>query len=447
MEEENNRIEYKATLDDDKDEKLNFEKEVIAFLNYREGGTIFVGIDKFRKVYKIDNVDELQLKITDKIKNNIRPSTLGLFDVIVEKVENESVIKISISSGPEKPYYLYKHGMTPNGTYIRVGSSKQKMTTDMINDMLSRRTRNSLNKIEAPRQDLTFKQLNIYYQDKGLELNETFEKTLELITPDGKYNYNAYLLADENSTSIKFAKYRGTDKIDLIQNVEYGYCCLIKATERLLDKVNIENITSAKITYKNRIEKQLVDKVAIREAIINAIIHNDWTSEIPPIVEMFSDRFSITSTGRLPQELTQEDFFDCISAPRNQTLMRIFKDMDLVEQLGSGMRRILQVYTKDNFKFFQNFIRIEFYFDKEVLEYLEEKAQEKAQEKKIINEKVILDFCKEPKTLKEIIEYFGYKNARRFRENYINALLEQEKLEMTIPNQPKNRNQKYVTVK
>lgn len=93
-----------------------------------------------------------------------------------------------------------------------------------------------------------------------------------MLTPDGKYNYIAYLLADENGVSIKVAKYAGTDKVDLIENEEYGYCSLIKATKNVLDKMKIENITLAKVTSTTRIEKNLIDPVALREAVINAIV-------------------------------------------------------------------------------------------------------------------------------------------------------------------------------
>lgn len=75
------------------------------------------------------------------------------------------------------------------------------------------------------------------------------------LTPEGKYNYIAYLLADENGVSIKVAKYARIDKVDLIENEEYGYCSLIKATNQVLEKMKIENVTKAQVTSSKRIEK------------------------------------------------------------------------------------------------------------------------------------------------------------------------------------------------
>ena len=332
------------------------------------------------QVVGLEDVDLTQLQIKDRIKNNIQPSTLGLFDVIVETIDDKEVIKVVISSGTEKPYYLRKKGMCPAGCYIRIGSSKDQMTTEMIDNLYAKRVRNSLNKIESPRQDLTFKQLKIYYEGQGSAITNNFERNLELVMDNGKYNYNGYLLADENGMSIKVARYAGTNKVDLLENYEFGYCSLIKATQSVIDKMTVENKRSAKITPKTRIEKTLVDSKALKEAIINAMVHNDYSSGIPPVFEIFSDRFTITSYGGLPQEITQEDFFNAVSAPRNKELMRVFKDVDLVEQLGSGMERIMSVYDKSIFEFLPNFLRINFYFDKEVLEYLGQNELKTTQE-------------------------------------------------------------------
>lgn len=459
---ETNRIENKQILNED------FEQEVIAFLNYREGGTIYVGIRKDGQAVGVENIDLMQLQIKDRIKNNIQPSTLGLFDVIVEKIEDKDVIKVVISSGTEKPYYLRKKGMCPEGCYIRIGSSKEKMTTEMIDNLYAKRVRNSLNKIESPRQDLTFKQLMIYYEGQGTDITNNFLRNLELVMDNGKYNYNGYLLADENGMSIKVARYAGTNKVDLLENYEFGYCSLIKATQSVIDKMTVENKRSAKITPKTRIEKTLVDSKALKEAIINAMVHNDYSSGIPPVFEIFSDRFTITSYGGLPQEITQEDFFNAVSAPRNKELMRVFKDVDLVEQLGSGMERIMSVYDKSIFEFLPNFLRINFYFDKDVLEYLGQteqvkpnklteqennykevkkgsKKSSKKSSKKAVSEDQILELCKTEKSLKEIADYFGYKDVYKFKNNYLKSLLQREKLKMTIPSQPRNRNQKYIS--
>lgn len=111
---ESNRIEYKRELTD------SLEKEVIAFLNYRDGGIIYIGIDDtIGTVYGITDCDSVQLKIKDRLKNNIIPSCLGLFDVIHEERDGKDILKIFIASGSEKPYYLRKYGMSGKGCFFR----------------------------------------------------------------------------------------------------------------------------------------------------------------------------------------------------------------------------------------------------------------------------------------------------------------------------------------
>lgn len=197
---------------------------------------------------------------------------------------------------------------------------------------------------------------------KYKEGKKKFANSLELLTPEGKFNYVAYLLADENGVSIKVAKYAGTDKVDLIENEEYGYCSLIKATHQVLEKLKIENVTRAKVTNTKRVEKNLIAPIPMREAVINAIVHSDFTREIPPVFEIFNDKMIFTSYGGLLPGQSKEDFFSCSSMPRNRELMRVFKDVGLVEQLGSGMSRILKEYDKSIFHISEHFIKVEFPF-------------------------------------------------------------------------------------
>lgn len=279
---------------------------------------------------------------------------------MLENTEGKNWIRLIVASGSEKPYYLRKHGMSPRGCYLRIGSAAEPMPQRQIEQLFASRTRNSIGRITAPRQDLTFTQLKIFYEGLGHPLGEQFPSNLELLTEDGGYNYAAYLLADRNGTSIKVAKYSGTDRVDLIESEEYGHCCLIKATHQVLDRIDVENRTLTRITSKAREEKRLYQPVALREAVINAIIHNDYSYEGVPKFELFADRLEITSTGGIPQELTQAEFFEGYSMPRNKELMRIFRDLDLVEHLGSGVPRILQAYPKSCFRFTENFIRMSF---------------------------------------------------------------------------------------
>lgn len=186
MLQESDRIEFKVKLND------KLEKEVVAFLNNHEGGILYIGVDDDGRPVDNPDMDSMQLKIADRIKNNILPSTLGLFDIITEEIDNKLVTKVIVSSGLEKPYYIKGKGMSPSGCYMRLGTSTQPMSTTLIDELYAKRIHTTLRNTLSPRQDLTFAQLKIYYQERGLELNKKFANSLELLTPEGKYNYIAY---------------------------------------------------------------------------------------------------------------------------------------------------------------------------------------------------------------------------------------------------------------
>lgn len=354
---EDSRNEFKVKVT----EKL--ESEVISFLN-TNGGNVFIGVNDNGEVVGIKgNIDLLQRTIKDRLKDNIMPSTVGLYDVVLNNQEDKKYIQIVIARGNERPYYLKGMGMTPDSCFIRVGSSIQSMSSDMINSEFSKRTRNSLKNIVSPKQDLTFSQLKIYYEEKGFKINDNFLKQLNFYAEGNKFNYVAYLLSDNNSMSILFGKYSGKNAVNLIENEDYGCCSLIKATKSILDKLEIENRTFTKIVYPERKEIKLFDYKAVREAVINAIVHNDWSKEFAPKFELFSDKLVISSNGGIQEGVTQDEFLQGFSLPKNKELMKVFRDLELVEQMGTGIIRILESYDKSSFEFFPNFIRVSFPFN------------------------------------------------------------------------------------
>jgi predicted HTH transcriptional regulator len=353
---ETNRIEYKRELND------RLERAVVSFLNYAGGGEVLIGVDNNGEACGVDDPDGIQLKIVDRIRNNIRPQTLGLFDVVHTVIDGKDIIRVIVSCGQQRPYYIRKAGMSEQGCFVRVGSSSQPMTEQMIEELISKRRQVTLQSTPSPRQTLTFKQLSIYYEEKNLEPTGQFLESLDLRQSNGEFNYAAYLLADDNGISIKIAAYAGTDKVDLIETREYGHKCIITATNRILDRLDSENRTFARITSKNRLEKERVNTIALREAVINAIVHNDYTKGVP-LTEIFADRIVVTSCGGLVEGLTEEDFFKCRSMPRNRELMRVFRDMELVEQIGSGMSRILKAYDRNIFELSPSFTIVTFPFE------------------------------------------------------------------------------------
>ena len=477
---ETERIEYKRELSPD----IDLEEEAVAFLNRREGGILYIGIDKLGNPVGVKDIDGDILKIKDRLRNNILPSAMGLFDVTADVIGGAKVIKVFFAGGSEKPYYLKRYGMTPKGCFIRVGTACEPMPEAMIEDLFARRVRNSIGRIRSVRQDLTFEQLRIYYQEHGFKLNDNFARTLELLTDDGAYNYAAYLLADENANSIKVAKYAGRDRVELVANNEYGMTSLVTATKRVIERLKVENTVRTRKTALERIDTPLWDERAVREAVINAIVHNDYTREAPPKVELFSDHLEITSFGRLPEGLTKDDFFAGVSIPRNKELMRIFRDLELVESLGSGMGYIMQKYVRENFVFLDNFIRMTVPYitkDREGQAIATEQAtvqvkaqvasqaettptgtlqatpqaappaaqvkaqvsSNEAQVKAQVAKHILVLLAHEPLSSSEIVKGLGHKSLSGVVKAHLRKLLSGCLIEMSQPDSPRSPTQKY----
>ncbi len=221
----------------------------------------------------------------------------------------------------------------------------------------------------------------------------------------------------------------------------------IEYKSKLTPELDIENKVAATITSVERIETPMWDKVALREAVINAIVHNDYSFEVPPKFEIFPDRFEITSAGRLPESLSREEFFNGISIPRNKELMRIYRDVELVESLGSGIPRILRVYGEDCFKFTDNFIRITFpinnHYSVSAHDHASVHASDHASDHASVQIKNLLLVVEGEMERARLQELLGIKNRDYFRTNYLNPAITDGYVELTIPDKPNSQNQKY----
>jgi len=362
---ETENTEYKRRVTGD------IEKTVIGFLN-TSGGELHIGIDPDGSVYGVDNYDEVIREFSDRIKNNISPSVLGLFSVSPKMGSNGKIyLIVKIASGSEKPYYLKEFGMSPKGCFMRVGTQTIQMPQSTIDTLYARRSLHTLRNITSPNQSLKFEQLKIYYSEKGFEVNnDHFLENLDFYTDDGKFNYLAYLMADTNGISIKIAQYADTDKIVILQKTECGHCSLVRAAHSMLMALDMYNKTAVELTYLKRIDTRLVDTTALHEAVINTLVHNDYIRGSYPVVEFYPDRVEVTSSGGLPLGLTKEEFFKGKSHQRNREIMRIFKDMDLCEQLGSGMKRIMKVYKPEDYEISENFVVANFKYNEHALAIL-----------------------------------------------------------------------------
>ncbi len=353
---ETERIEFKAELNE------KFEKEIVAFLNSGKGGSLYIGLDDDGKPVGMKNIDLVERQIKDRIKNNISPDTLGLFEIVTPRTED--YVQVVVSGGNQKPYYIKRFGRCPEGCYLKIGPSVEKMSEEMILSLFQKREKRTLKNIESENQELTFIYLESKYREAGFGIGQNLLTQLELFTPHHRFNKLAYLLADQYASPIQYAKYSSDDVFNLVEQKTFVNQSLLKTTSEILDLLQSKNTVYTQITPTGRIDHQKFNPIALREIIVNALVHNDYRGEGVPTFEEFSNRFEISSLGGLPDGFTMEDFFGGYSLPTNPELIRVFRDTGFAERLGTGIRRVLKFYPREIFRFSPSFLRVNIPFYK-----------------------------------------------------------------------------------
>ncbi len=353
----------------------NILRSTVAFLN-SEGGQIIIGINDKGDVVGVSDVDDALKKISDMLTMQIEPNPQDIVTINLRFAGDRRLIAINVPKGPASIYCIRKYGFSTLGCLMRIGSTNRSMTPEQIRIRYEKAFYDDerMLKVSAKYGDITFRALKIYYSEHGFHLDDnSFEVNFNLRNDSGNYNLLAELLSDRNNVPMIFVKFRGDDKASISERSDYGNGCILVAYEKLKNRLIAENICRTDTSLRPRRDTYLFDMDCVDEALINAIVHNDWT-QTEPLVSMFNDRIEILSHGGLPKGLTEEEFFSGISKPRNATLMRIFLNMGISEHTGHGIPTIVKRYGKQAFEITDNYIRCTIPFSFSMVESADETA-------------------------------------------------------------------------
>lgn len=290
------------------------------------------------------------------LARNLSPSINFSFEEV--EVEGKRIVVLVIPAATDIPT-SYKEKR-----YIRIGSSKCNIKDYPKREIeLFKRLDGRMETIEtlpSKYQELTFQKLMGYYGSKGIVLNpDTFIKNLGLKNDKGEFNMLAQLLSDNSHIPLRVSVFAGETKGSNLFSVrEFGNNCLLYSLDELLRYGDVLNIIQAdeKDRVVERKEVPLFDNSAFREAIINAVLHNKWTTGNEPMISVFANRIEILSRGPLPPAQTMEGFFCGESIPVNGKLSEIFLQLHISEKSGRGVPKIIELYGKDAYSFRENSI-------------------------------------------------------------------------------------------
>ena len=359
---ETENIELKEKLSE------NICKEIVAFLN-TAGGTIYLGVCDDGEVVGVENVDEVFKKISDIVYSQIEPSPVDFVELNVKFECGVQVVAVNVKKGEAQLYCQKKYGFSTKGCSVRFGTTTREMTHEQITKRQQEQSyvQDLIIKKESNKTNLTFQILKICLSEKGYHIeNNVFEENFSLLNKENRYNIMAELLSDKNERSIVFVKFRGKSKADVSEVIDYGKTSIIRQYYNILNRIKVENICISNTKERPRVDEYLFDFDAVEEAIINAVIHNDWSVGEPQI-SLFSDRMEILSHGGLVRGLSEEDFYLGRSKLRNAALMRIFMSLGISEHTGHGVPTIIEKYGREVFEISENFLLCTIPYNKKVI--------------------------------------------------------------------------------
>lgn len=317
-------------------------KEVIAFAN-TDGGIIFVGVDNEGNAVGIEDIDSEYTRITNGIRDAILPDVTMC---VRFSVQDNRVVRISVSEGANKPYYLGSKGLKPSGVFVRQGSSSVPASPEQIRRMIKESDGDTFEDLRSLEQELTFEEAKKAFARYGVAFSPEKYRALGMLSKnDNLYTNLALLLSDQCPYTTKIAVFADESCTVFRDSREFGGS-VFKQFEDSVAYLALCNRTSSVIKGVVRTEKRDYPEEAIREALLNALVHRDYGFSGSIIINVNDRKMEFISLGGLLPGLSADDIRIGISQPRNKKLADVFYRLRLIESYGTGIRRIYMLYEQ-----------------------------------------------------------------------------------------------------
>lgn len=336
----------------------SIRKAVVAFAN-TSGGMIVIGVsDKEKRIVGVENPLEEEERIANAIADSIEP--LIIPDIQISSIRNKELLIIQVHHAVG-PFYLKSLGLE-RGTYVRVGSTNRLADNEIILSLQMLAKNISFDELPCAGAALSDIDDPIVKTNLSPILNGITEKQYESL---GIVTRRHGKLSPTNGGILLF----GSDRFKWFPDASIVCVCFADDThEEIIDQQEIKlplimaheaifSFIRRHIKVGARIRESVREDIpeyppqAIREAVINAIVHADYSLKGGQIqVAIFSNRIEITSPGGLPYGQTMEFALSGISLMRNRVMGRLFREVKLIERLGTGLKRIISIYEKTNAK-------------------------------------------------------------------------------------------------
>jgi ATP-dependent DNA helicase RecG len=334
-----------ATTEYKREYTPNINKTIIAFAN-TSGGTLFIGIANDGNTVGVADIDATMLRVSNSIRDSIKPDVTLFVDYQQETIDGETVIKVVVQKGTSCPYYLTGKGIRPEGVYVRQGTSTVPATETAILRMIKETDGEKYENVRALNQELTFIEATKEFKAQNISFEASQQKTLGLMNTDGIYTNLGLLISDQCVHTVKLAVFEGTVKVAFKDRREFTGS-LLKQLNDIYEFIDRYNRNRSEIYGLHRTDKRDYPAEAVREALLNALVHRDYSFSDSTLISIFDDRIEFTSIGGLVKGISFDDMILGISVARNRNLANVFYRLTLIEAYGTGMPKIIQSY--DNY--------------------------------------------------------------------------------------------------
>lgn len=315
------------------------KKEIVAFAN-SEGGTIYIGVSDDGEVVGIEDSDKSGLQVSNMVHDNIKPDLSMFVSYRTLNFDGKEVLSIDVERGTNRPYYLANKGLRPEGVYIRHGFSSIPASDSTIRNMIKETDGDVYEALRSINQDLTFNSCENEFKNRNIDFKE---QALKLVSNDGLYTNLGLLLSDQCPYTIKAAVFEDYDQSLFKDRNEFSGSLLkqLEDVYSFIDKYNNNRSTFDKLW---RIDTRDYPEKALREALLNSIVHRDYSYSASTLISIYKDRLEIVSVGGLMPGYELKDIKNGLSDTRNPNLANIFYSLKLIEAYGTGIKKIYDAY-------------------------------------------------------------------------------------------------------
>ena len=316
----------------------------------RKGNTLTT-IDAFIKgaSEKLDDPDATALQISNMVRDAIKPDITMFLHYETLEENGKKIVAVDIQRGTDRPYYIAKKGMRPEGVYARQGYLAVPATDAAIRQMIKETDGDRFEAMRSMNQELTFETTEKEFQLRKVEFGMQQMRTLKVIDQDGLYSNLAMLLSDQCVHTIKVAVFQGKDQTVFKDRREFAGA-LMKQMNDVYDYIDFHNQTHATIEKLLRIDVRDYPEIAVREALLNLLVHRDYAFSASALISIYEDRMEFVSIGGLMPGIDLEDVMAGISVCRNQDLANVFYRLHLIEAYGTGISKIIGAYADEEEK-------------------------------------------------------------------------------------------------